>query len=556
MPARARPGRRASRSRRPRSVAWDRSAPSSMSRAGSSGDICRLPERSRAPTRGDRARRGTAGRTPRSRTPASRQALVGRGPRLAHETEIRLDQRLHAALPAAVVGELHLLAKVAYASLGELERQLPVPAKPLEDAPVPQDRGCVSARPRAPPSRPPAPRTSRAPPRAAPGGCEAAPAKSADWSSSRAEALTQRELGAALEQARRHLARPHLDLPQTCDHRRQQRRVSDSLGLLERRSRVRQCPSRCRTPSRRTHARNASQRASARRPVPRPPTPARRAPSNAGGFAERRYRKLEQDVRSLGAGRNLPQQLLEQRLGPRQSPARRWNPRPVNAADGPVQDRRSQLRRQLKELRRRGGGPPRRGLLSRSIQLRGDDRVRSFRGEREMAGPLLDVGDHSGQRPMNSAAASTPAPARSRSTPATDAQIGPASRRARESPRAQRPRSTSRTRSEVPVRRRHQLDRRARQRRDLSRTSAVSAGSCARRPPSSSRRLSGTRRFRPAAGLACVLTSSRPSSSAKYGLPPRPPGRARARGGTTPGPGARRADDATLPGSTARPTEP
>ena len=51
------------------------------------------------------------------------------------------------------------------------------------------------------------------------------------------------------------------------------------------------------------------------------------------------------------------------------------------------------------------------------------------------------------------------------------------------------------------------------------RTSSVSAGKRARRPPSSSRRLSGTRSARPGAGRVSVRASSRPSSSPKKGLP-------------------------------------
>ena len=47
----------------------------------------------------------------------------------------------------------------------------------------------------------------------------------------------------------------------------------------------------------------------------------------------------------------------------------------------------------------------------------------------------------------------------------------------------------------------------------------MSAGSWARRPPSSSRKLSGTRSACPGVGLVSVRTSSRPSSSAKNGLP-------------------------------------
>ena len=48
----------------------------------------------------------------------------------------------------------------------------------------------------------------------------------------RREALTQRERGAALEQPRCHLAGPHLDLPQTCNHGGEQFRISDPLGPL------------------------------------------------------------------------------------------------------------------------------------------------------------------------------------------------------------------------------------------------------------------------------------------------------------------------------------
>ena len=66
---------------------------------------------------------------------------------------------------------------------------------------------------------------------------------------------------------------------------------------------------------------------------------------------------------------------------------------------------------------------------------------------------------------------------------------------------------------------RDQLDRRPRQRRGREQTSTVSAGSRARRPPSSSLRLSGTRSGRPGSGLVPVRRSSRPSSSAKNGFP-------------------------------------
>ena len=54
--------------------------------------------------------------------------------------------------------------------------------------------------------------------------------------------FAQRELGTALEQPRRHLTRPHLDLPDPCDRGRNHAWVPDPLGLLERRPRVSQRP--------------------------------------------------------------------------------------------------------------------------------------------------------------------------------------------------------------------------------------------------------------------------------------------------------------------------
>ena len=52
-----------------------------------------------------------------------------------------------------------------------------------------------------------------------------------------------------------------------------------------------------------------------------------------------------------------------------------------------------------------------------------------------------------------------------------------------------------------------------------SRTSAVPCGRRARRPPSRSRRLSGTGRAPPASAFPAIRTSSRPSSRAKNGFP-------------------------------------
>ena len=66
--------------------------------------------------------------------------------------------------------------------------------------------------------------------------------------------------------------------------------------------------------------------------------------------------KLEQDVRSLGAGRDLPHQLLEHCLGPRhvaREAMEASSPKTPLPGQGRIVG--SSLRRQLKELRGRGG---------------------------------------------------------------------------------------------------------------------------------------------------------------------------------------------------------
>ena len=90
-------GRRASRSRRPGWSGRDRWPQLIEAAPAARRDICRLPEFPSASSRRPS--------TPRHEqaehlvpSPRLRQALLGRGPRLVHETEIRLDQGLHAAL--------------------------------------------------------------------------------------------------------------------------------------------------------------------------------------------------------------------------------------------------------------------------------------------------------------------------------------------------------------------------------------------------------------------------------------------------------------------------
>ena len=114
--------------------------------------------------------------------------------------------------------------------------------------------------------------------------------------------------------------------------------------------------------------------------------------------------------------------------------------------------------------------------------------------------------------------ASRAARARSRSNRATDARTARSSRRARQRPPAPPSRAPPNPVA-LAVRRGHELDGRPRECGTRSRTSSVSPGRRANLPPSSSLRLSGTRNGCPGAGRVFVRTSSRPSSSAKNGLP-------------------------------------
>jgi len=178
-------------------------------------------------------------------------------------------------------------------------------------------------------------------------------------------------------------------------------------------------------------------------------------------------REFKQYVRSLRSRRDLPEQLFQHRLRPRRvtreaQQVRRPAPAP-SAKRGIV---RRQLRRQLREFRGASRRSPGRSVLGRRIQLPGDTRIRPLRCQRQMPGPLFEIAHHPGERAVNR-------------SPLPDRRARIADRR------QQRMRETNpgigqlnnlldgRHRNrlthpfEVPVRRRHQLDRRPRQRRDL-----------------------------------------------------------------------------------------
>ena len=229
-----------------------------------------------------------------------------------------------------------------------------------------------------------------------------------------------------------------------------------------------------------------------RRPRPRQ-APVCRARSTGEAVCLRVYARLEQDVGSLRAGGHLGEKLLEQRGCPlavaRETVevAARSTARACRAQDRRASGRRRA--RRARPLRRAPRGRPRaRPPLPAPLRRP----HRPVRGERQVAGPLLDVRNSAPPAPGEPHGASRPAPARSRSTRAGDARSGSASRPARRRPRARPPRAPRRTRSRSPCAAVTSSTRRPRERRDLSRTSSVSPGSRARRPPSSSRRLSGT----------------------------------------------------------------
>ena len=255
-----------------------------------------------------------------------------------------------------------------------------------------------------------------------------------------------------------------------------------------------------------------------RRPRPRP------APRRNSSIPVRLSpRRVEASSKRTSArsdpGGHLGEELLEDRDRPlavaREAVEARRPQAPL-----PCQRRivRRQLGGELGELGCRRGRPAGGGLLGRGFQLGGDGGVGAFGGERQVAGPLLDVRDRAGERPVHGAALPErrllvadrgeqrmrePNLRASSSTTPSRAAASSASRTRSRSPCAAATSSTVGRASAAT----------------WSRTSSVSAGSRARRSPSSSRRLSGTRSAWPGAGRVSVRTSSRPSSSAKNGLP-------------------------------------
>ena len=176
--------------------------------------------------------------------------------------------------------------------------------------------------------------------------------------------------------------------------------------------------------------------------------------------------------------------------------------------------------RELRQLGRRRARPAPRRQLARVVELAGNGGIGSVRREREVAGALLAIRDRLCKRPMRRA------PRRARCLLVADHASNGCAKRTWDRPGEITPSRTARSSaSSVSSRRcpcaaasRSTVGRAAMA--AVNSTSAVSAGSRAKRTPESSRRPSGRCSASPAAGRAPVRASSRESSSAKNGLPP------------------------------------
>ncbi len=327
------------------------------------------------------------------------------------------------------------------------------------------------------------------------------------------------DLRAPLEQARRDLGRLRLRMADSAIATARAGGVAGPLGLSSAARPSASAPQTSTASKCGPGSGSAGSVPSVRRRLPPRPAPRRRARSAVGLSASYGAGELEQDVGALDARTEPPRGAARGSRPParrrrRGGGSRRPQP-PLPGRGGIV---RGQLGGELGELGR-GGVAPRAAAARRCIQLGGDGRVGPVGGERQVAGPLLDVRDRLGERPVDGAAL-------------PDRRLLVADRGEQRMGEADRESSSSTTPScsgrlerledalPVAVGRRDQLDRRPRQRRDLkSRRRPSPSGSRARRPPSSSRRLSGTRNAWPGTGRVSVRTSSRPSSSAKNGLP-------------------------------------
>ena len=121
-----------------------------------------------------------------------------------------------------------------------------------------------------------------------------------------------------------------------------------------------------------------------------------------GGAGQVVERELQEDIGPLAAGTRLAKQLVQQRdrpVGASREPVEGGRPQPA-----PARERRI-VRRQLGgKLRQLGGGSGRSAggcLLGGGVEAGRRHRVRAVRGQREVPGLLLDIGDRTHQGPVD-----------------------------------------------------------------------------------------------------------------------------------------------------------
>ena len=127
-------------------------------------------------------------------------------------------------------------------------------------------------------------------------------------------------------------------------------------------------------------------------------------PDQHRDVASVRRDKPEEDVGALHAGRNLGEELLEQRNGPLAVAGKTMEARRSEAAlPGARGIGRRELGCELGEVRCGGGRPASGGMLRCCVEVRGDNGVRPGDGKRQVARLLLDVGHRLGQCAVNRA---------------------------------------------------------------------------------------------------------------------------------------------------------
>ena len=219
------------------------------------------------------------------------------------------------------------------------------------------------------------------------------------------------EFDAPLDEPRRDVQRPELCHRNARDRRREQCRVTDALGAAE------------------TVTGRAECAADIAHEQPHPAEEGQDpgAPSVVAGglgkgllaeagdraqIARPRFGEGKEHIGALAPGRGVAEQALQDRDGTltvARQPMQRRSAQPAGALPrGGL--RRRRISGELVELTGSGGRAAHRRTRAGPVEVRRHCRVRALGGEREVASPLLGLGDRAGEQPVDR----TPAPERRR----------------------------------------------------------------------------------------------------------------------------------------------